>query len=258
MKTILTAIAALAIILGTASCSKENPSPKTYRVATECTFPPFEFYVGNKVMSGFDIDLLNAIAEEMGFNVEYVDMPFEKIIDSVTRHDVDMAAAALTVTPERERKVLFSSDYIEDGQAITASKSVGVEVFTIFDTMGTPICAEAGSTGATILERANHPLLVRCENNAEINKKFNEGQCQMIMRNRSASRYALRERMVHNARILGMSVTNNLIAFAVNKKEKELLGLIDEGMERLRQNGQFDAIHSKWFGSAESVDSDES
>ena len=89
----------------------------TLTVGTDTPYPPFE--IGQPPdISGFDIDLMNAIAEEMGVTAEYTDTSFDTIFGDVQSGKFDVAAAASTITPGRERAVDFSDPYYESQQSL--------------------------------------------------------------------------------------------------------------------------------------------
>ena len=81
------------------------------KVGTSADFPPFE-YMENDKMLGFDIDLMNYIAARIGYGVEFVNMPFDKLIPAVVNGEVDCAISAITATDERESVVDFTRPYL--------------------------------------------------------------------------------------------------------------------------------------------------
>lgn len=81
------------------------------KVGVNAEFPPFE-YMENDKMLGFDIDLMNYIAARIGYGVEFVNMPFDKLIPSVVNGEADCAISAITATDERESVVDFTRPYL--------------------------------------------------------------------------------------------------------------------------------------------------
>lgn len=83
-------------------------------VGINAEFPPFEYYEGEE-LKGFDIDLMNYIGERIGFDIEFVNMSFDKLIPAVVNGEVNCAISAITVTEERENVVDFTTPYISTG-----------------------------------------------------------------------------------------------------------------------------------------------
>ncbi len=106
LSVVLSAIFILSSIIAFA-----DSSPKSIKVAVNAEFPPFEYYEGEK-LSGFDIDLMNAIGEMTKRDIEYVNMPFDKIFDAVISGEVDCGISTFTATEEREKTVDFTRCYL--------------------------------------------------------------------------------------------------------------------------------------------------
>ena len=84
-------------------------------VGINAEFAPFEYYEGEE-LKGFDIDLMNYIGERIGFDIEFVNMPFDKLIPSVINGEVNCAISAITVIEERENVVDFTTPYLSCGE----------------------------------------------------------------------------------------------------------------------------------------------
>ena len=116
MKKLLAIILSITMLLsvGTVAFADgvDGPMQKAkLTVGINAEFFPFEYYDENGNLTGFDIDLMNYIGERIGFEVEYVDMPFDKLIPSVVSGEVDCAISAITATDERKSVVDFTIPY---------------------------------------------------------------------------------------------------------------------------------------------------
>ena len=114
MKFIKGALIALSI-LGTMSQANADED-KILRVATEPSFAPFEFtdqQTSNLV--GFDVDIINAVAEVIGYKTNIASMPFDGQIPAVITHQIDVAISGFTITPERAKIVNFTEPYYDAG-----------------------------------------------------------------------------------------------------------------------------------------------
>ncbi|MCD7975393.1 MAG: transporter substrate-binding domain-containing protein [Phascolarctobacterium sp.] len=90
---------------------------KVLKVGTDANFPPYEYYQAqSKTHTGFDIDLITAFAQHMGYDkVEFVNVEFSKIFEELNAKQYDLAIAGITVNSERAAKVAFTDTYIKDG-----------------------------------------------------------------------------------------------------------------------------------------------
>ena len=85
-------------------------SKGTLVMATNAEFPPYEYQEGGQVV-GFDVDMMNAVCDKLGYELRIDDMQFDSIIAAVQSGKADVGVAGLSVTPEREENVRFSDSY---------------------------------------------------------------------------------------------------------------------------------------------------
>jgi hypothetical protein len=132
MKKLLAIILSITMLLsmGTVAFADgvDGPMQKAkLTVGINAEFPPFEYYEGEE-LKGFDIDLMNYIGERIGFDIEFVNMSFDKLIPAVVNGEVNCAISAITITKERESVIDFSNPYLianvtyKDGEDWAKSK----------------------------------------------------------------------------------------------------------------------------------------
>ena len=121
MKKLLAVMLAAMMLLAMVACGNNNSEPtpeptptpdetKTLYMATEGTFPPYEYYDGDKLV-GIDVEVAGAIAEKLGMKLEVVDIAFDSIVSGVQAGKYDMGMAGMTVNEERLEQVNFSDSY---------------------------------------------------------------------------------------------------------------------------------------------------
>ena len=115
-KTIAAVVCAAAAAL---SVQAHAEDAKVLRMACESTYAPFVFFDSETgKLKGFEIDLLEYVAKEMGRKLEVTNMGFDAIIPSMLTGITDVGASAFTITPERAKRVLFSKPYYISGLSI--------------------------------------------------------------------------------------------------------------------------------------------
>jgi polar amino acid transport system substrate-binding protein len=113
-------------------------------VGTDTPFPPFE--IGQPPdITGYDIDVVNAVAENLGLEVRYQDTSFDTIFRDTAQGKFDLAVAASTITPERERTVDFSDPYYEANQSLVVTPDS--DITGVDDLAGQTVGAQDGTTG---------------------------------------------------------------------------------------------------------------
>jgi polar amino acid transport system substrate-binding protein len=115
-------------------------------VGTDAPYPPFEIGTPESGdFSGFDIDLMNAIAAKLGLEPTYQNSSFDTIFRDVAAGQFDIVAAASTITPDREKVVTFSRPYYEAQQALVVPE--GSDIASTADLSGQIVGAQQGTTG---------------------------------------------------------------------------------------------------------------
>ena len=147
----------LAIGLSVIPAFSQTP-PNPFRVATEATFPPFEFQQGGQ-LTGFDIDLMRAIGKEADLNIDFRNLPFDGIIPALQARTVEAAISGMTITSERAQAISFSRPYFRAGLAI-AVREDNRTIKNFEDLKGKRIAVQIGTTGA--LEATKIPRVIAC------------------------------------------------------------------------------------------------
>jgi polar amino acid transport system substrate-binding protein len=102
-------------------------------VGTSVDYPPFESYVGEGQIDGFDIALMDEIGRRLGIQVEYRDIAFDGLSAALQVGQIDAAIAAISVTPDREAVVNFSNVYFVGEDAILARSDSNASIGTVAD-----------------------------------------------------------------------------------------------------------------------------
>ncbi len=95
---------------------------KTYQIATDITFAPFEFQDTNGEFVGIDMDLVAAIAKDQGFKYEIKPLGFNAAVQALESKQVDAVIAGMSITDERKQKFDFSDPYFDSGIIMAVSK----------------------------------------------------------------------------------------------------------------------------------------
>ncbi len=142
MKKLLAVMLAAMMLLAMVACGNNNSEPtpeptptpdetKTLYMATEGTFPPYEYYDGDKLV-GIDVEVAGAIAEKLGMKLEVVDIAFDSIVSGVQAGKYDMGMAGMTVNEERLEQVNFSDSYSTGIQVVIVKEGGRYSPWTIW------------------------------------------------------------------------------------------------------------------------------
>ena len=221
------------------------------RVGTESSYAPFEFTQDGKLV-GFDIDLAEAVAQELGYEIEWVQMPFDGLIPAMLTSQVDMAVASFTVTEERAKRVNFSAPYYRSGITFVVRSSDATKYQSGADALrGQQLCAQLGSVSAMKAETLS-PGKVTTFNDAYAGYlELKQGGCEAMVNDRPVNQYFMKtskgaEGLVELTQVLDAED----MAMVIPKSNEELLAQVNQALESLKAKGIYDELYTKWFGEA--------
>lgn len=143
-KLLVLCLAAVVLVVGVSTASA-----KTYIVASDIPWAPFEMVTTGGEFFGFDLDLMRAIALTAGFQIEIRNVAFDAIIENVRSGLADIGASGFTITSDREAAVDFSSPYYLSNQAVVIRKDSGLNIVTAMAGLGAKgtVGAQNATTG---------------------------------------------------------------------------------------------------------------
>lgn len=128
-KAILPAAVLGTVMLGGGISATASAQDEVYTVGVEASFPPWA-YVESGEFKGIAIDAMEAIAEEIGIDIEFQDMPFPSLIPALSAEKIDILATGLTVTEERSQNIDFTIPWWETNDVVLVPEESDLNVFT--------------------------------------------------------------------------------------------------------------------------------
>lgn len=244
------ALLLVTFLIGLAACSDSDADGEledTYTVATDTSFVPFEFKEDGDYV-GFDIDLINAIADEVGFEIDLETTNFDGIIPGLQTGSFDIALAGIGITEERKKSIDYSDPYYESGLRIGVAVD-NEDIDDMDDLEGKTVATRLGSTSSAYIKDNI--------DDAEANEYEQLDQAYLAVENGSADAilydapnvaYYIQTKGEDSLKMVGdlYEAENYGIAFA--KDQDDLVDAVNEALETLRDNGKYDEIYEDWFG----------
>lgn len=236
---LLAALAAAALGTGAAHAAD------VLRVGTDATFPPMEFTENGK-RTGFDIDMVEAVAKKLGKQVEWVDIDFKGLIPGLVSHRFDMAVSAIYITDERKKVVDFTEPYYAGG--LVAMVKDGSSIQKLADLDGKKVTVQVGTKSVGFLQQ-HYPKVqrVEVEKNQEMFNLVDIGRADAAVTGKPAAYQYVRTRP--GLKVLPEQLTTEEYGMALRKDEPELTKAVNKAIEQLKADGTYAAIVKKWFPS---------
>lgn len=254
--TITKSVITTAITIGLASmATSAMAETPTVNVVTDPSFVPFEMMDPETgEMIGFDMDIINEVADRAGFNVNLTTMEFAGIIPAVQTGSQEIAIAGVTITEERAKIVDFSDPYYDSGlQIIVRADNDDVE--TIDDLAGLKIATRIGSTSYDFLQE-------QLGDNADITPYPGNSDMYMALLGRNVDAafydapnvaYFAQTRGEGRTKVVGPLYEGQQYGIVFHKGS-QWVEPANEALAAMREDGTYDEIYEKWFGEASSED----
>lgn len=241
----------LVLAFGLTGCGQQAAQPakaKVLKVGSDTAFAPFEFQdESSKEYIGFDMDLIKAIAKQMGYEVQVQSMGFDGLIPALEAGNIDATISAMTITSERSQKVNFSTPYYKSGLTIVV-KSDNDAVKDIKDLAGKNIAVQIGTTGADEAKKIPNAKVREFNTAPEAFMELKAGGVDAVVNDKPVNDYYISKAGGKDAKAVGAPLTSEDYGIAVAKKNSELIGQINKALDELKKNGEYEKIYVKWFG----------
>ena len=216
-------------------------------VCTDSPYPPMEFEKDGE-FTGFDIELMRAIAGEMGLEVEVVNSGFDPITSGTALESgqCDIAAASITITPEREEAIAFSEPYFDAEQSLLVKTDAGVAALA--DLEGKSIGVQSGTTGeAYATENDPGASEIRAfEAPGDLFSALEAGQIDAILQDLPVNGF--RTTRDDSVEVVETYPTDEQYGFGMSKDNTALKSAVDGALQSLRDSGAYDDLYAEWFG----------
>ncbi|MFH8985439.1 ABC transporter substrate-binding protein [Streptomyces varsoviensis] len=218
------------------------------KTCTHLPYEPFQVRKNNKIV-GFDVDLVDLVAEDLKVKQEIVDTPFEGIQtgEDLNTRKCDIAAAGMTITPVREKNLDFSDSYFEATQALLAKK--GAPYRSLADLKGKRLGVQQGTTGE-VYGRKHAPgaTKVQFEDLALLLTNLKTGQLDAVVHDNGVLLdYAKKN---PELAVAAEFRTGEQYGFGVQTGNDALREEVNKVLKKAKADGRYDRIYRKWFSAA--------
>ncbi|MCH5348290.1 MAG: transporter substrate-binding domain-containing protein [Oscillospiraceae bacterium] len=229
------------IAVSMSGCVK-TPEKPSLVMATNAEFPPYEYKEGENII-GIDIEIAQAIADELDMELVIEDMAFDSIIPAVKSGKNDMGIAALTVNDERLADVDFSTPYTTATQVVIIK--AGTEVDFPGDLVGKKVGVQLGTTGAEYAGDIEDAVVEEYNKGFEAVQALADGKIDAVIIDREPAEIFVSQ--VEGLSILDEEFTIEEYAIAVAKDNDELLEKINTALADLESSGKLQEIINKYI-----------
>src|SRR5919204_1094562 len=213
-------------------------------------YSPFEFTDPNTgKLTGFDVEMIDAIAQRLGLKVTWVKANFNTIFTALAANKFDAVAAASTITPERQQVVNFTDPYFDSDQSLTVNTQKTPSIKTTNDLKkGDVVGVQRGTTGHDWAVEHLQPKGVVIKSYVNAPDAFTDlesGAVAGVINDQGSSLSEASKRP--GEKVVQLIVTVGHYGFAVTKDNPKLLAAMNTALKDIMDDGTYAKIFKKWF-----------
>jgi len=217
------------------------------QIGTEGTYAPFSFHGGTgNALTGFDVDLAQAVAQQLGVKADFVETPWDGMLAGLNDKRFDTVANEVSITPARQQKYDFSTPYITSESVLIVRKD-NTTIHTFADLKGK---SDAQSLDSNFAKKAQQEgaQLVDVQGFNDAIQLIESGRAAATVNDKLSFLTFLKEHPNAPLKIVATDTDASANAFAFRKGNSELVQAVDKALATIESNGTYAKISNKWFG----------
>jgi polar amino acid transport system substrate-binding protein len=236
----------------TAAGGVQLVAPGKLTTCTNLPYPPFQSKDASGKVVGFDVDMIDLVAKKLGVTQDIVDIDFDSIKGgaALSAAKCDVAAAGMTITPDRKQHLDFSNPYFDEVLGLVTKKGAGVPDLETAKTKGLSVGVQAGTTSLT-LAKGKGIEAKEFKDSGKLLLALQSGQVDMVVQDLPVVVDWMKKPNVSSAyELSGQVPTHAQYGFAVKKGNAALLKVINESLAEAIKDGTWTKEYQEWMGAA--------
>ena len=214
-------------------------------MGTNATFKPFEYKDGDNVV-GFDVELAQQIAKDMGKELKIEDMSFDGLLPALESGQIDMAVAGMSVTVDREKNALFSDSYYRASQRIVVPKNS--KIANKYQLENKRIAVQLGTTGDQAASKIKGAQVIQFPAAPNALQELAAGKVDAaVIDDAPAKQYVSG---FPTLKVINTPLSSESYAIAFKKGNTELAEHANKTIANMKADGRYEALLQKYFGTS--------
>jgi polar amino acid transport system substrate-binding protein len=247
MKKVIAIMAVICLFIGLNYLFNPAPPEKAsdrFLVGTNAEYPPYTFIDGDQIL-GFDIDVAREVCQRMGKQIILQDMPFEALIPALNLKRIDFAAAGLTRSEERAKRLLFTRPYIS-GDSFVIISPAEQKIDSIDALSGKRVLVNEGYTADAYLSQIKGLNLIRLPAPADAFAALASNRGDAFFTAQSTLQCFLSSSRNNNYHIAPITGPSDAYSLALSKDNGDLLNDIQGILDAMEADGTILRFKKKW------------
>lgn len=217
------------------------------KVAGDEKFPPYEYVDNEKTYTGFNVDIMNAIASRMEVHIKFYPMSWDDACKKLENGEIDVIQG-MKYTKERDKYYDFSKEYLENSQSIFV-RADNNDIADFEDLSSKAVVIQQEDIVENNLKELNNVNIIYTKNQEDALHELLSGQVDAYIGNTLTGVYLINKMEAEDKiKLVGETLNSTKYCMAVKNGDKEILNIINKGLRNIEKNGTYDRIYRKWFG----------
>lgn len=221
-------------------------------VGMDDTFAPMGFRDKDGNLVGVDIDLANAVSQELGIPLELQSIDWSMKETELNNKNIDLIWNGYTITPIRESKVLFSKPYLKNKQVVVTLADSPIN--TLADLSGKTVAVQSESSAIAAIDGKpeignTFKQLATFETNDQCLMDLEAGRSDAVVADEVLIRYYIAQKGEEKYKVLEEDFGDEEYGIGARKEDTALIDAINTTLTKLKENGKTAEISKKWFSS---------
>jgi polar amino acid transport system substrate-binding protein len=223
-------------------------------VGTDPTYPPLTAKATDGSLIGYEVDLIKVMAGLMKVKVQYKEIPFDKLLSAVEKNEIDLAVSGITMTPERNARVMFAGPHMVAGQSVILKKQMAINLQgpASLNKPDITVAAGKGTTGElAVKELLPKAKYIPVDSQEAALKLVLDGKADAAMADfpfcaLSSFRYADKGIVTTE-----QAFTYEPLGIAMSGKDAQLHNLVHNYLQLIQGSGRMEEMQARWFKRAD-------
>lgn len=215
-------------------------------------YPPYEYIDENGDYRGFNVDIMRALAIELGIDIRFKPMDWKSAIKALENGEID-AIQGMSYNEDRAKKYEFSEKHLENSLIYFVPKEASF-IFELSDLKGKKVAVQRNDLAENVLFQVDNVDVVMLLDLEEALDKLVNKEVDVVLGSKLVGTYIIRKKdLSDEIKMVGYEFNQTPYSIAFKKGNDQLKNKFDKALKQLKEDGIYQKIYEKWFGQEEEV-----
>jgi ABC-type amino acid transport substrate-binding protein len=239
------------LLAASSACAAEGAaavSAPALRVGVTASSPPMIIKQGKDV-AGLEADFARALGRELGREIQFIEMPWEDLIDALEENKIDIIMSSLSITRARQFRIAFSDPYLHISQMALVRAADRYRFAPLSTSMAKQAIGVKKATTGDLLVQQEFPKAKRkyYRSGDDAARALKKGVIELFIDDSTMIWYLAGTYEADGLVVAPMTLSDELLAWGVRRSDAQLLASVNEFLKKFRASGDLDRVLQRWI-----------